>query len=293
MKRRIFLPLLALAMILLFAGCTKATSVVQGSNREETESPRQENAPTIPEGQPSQEAELVRYPIPEDSQFYGRFDESDDAWMDANGNIWLGETQFTFDKDSTGGGEIYVNQPPMPGDPVDPSTARSNLPEFQANQMQVGRYPSDWSDKDYVYFAELDDALIAYNSNLKLQGTREALDEMKFERTGSGSVAWNNGVVSVGLFLILDPTSDEVPGKLSIMAWHTNEYDPATGELSLDWVEVFYSPDYRMIGNNSVAMPLAEQIWDALVLLDRAISLKDIETAQKYAVDNSFGEYPW
>ena len=30
--------------------------------------------------------EQIRYPIPEDNQFYGRFDESDNPWMDADGN---------------------------------------------------------------------------------------------------------------------------------------------------------------------------------------------------------------
>jgi hypothetical protein len=221
-------------------------------------------------------AEQVRYPIPEGNQFYGRFTEADDAWMDAHGNIWLGDTQFTFDKDPADNISGQLD------DPVDPYTRQPSPHNFQANQMRVGVYPANWEENAWIWFSAIDDALMAHGSNQKMQGSRKRL-EGNFFLPGEIHIVWNNGVVSVGLFMVENPTGDPA-WKMSMLAWFTYELDPQTGNPSYEQFEIGNSTmldrPLALHLDAGLHTDFAKQVWDALAMLDTAASMADILAAQ-------------
>ena len=162
MKKALILAVLFTAALTL-ASCAKpedaeaiaATSALTDPTATLTESsttPQSSETMTPPENQPVAETEPVRYPIPEGNQFYGRFSESDDAWMDANGNIWLGDTQFTFDKEggapqsSSGGNDVHV----ILEDSTSESYSQSVL---ELMNLEVGDFKLDgaWSGISFRY----------------------------------------------------------------------------------------------------------------------------------------------
>ena len=298
MKRTIFLMVLICTSFLCLAGCQKSdtnTTLVGAVNNEtqnnssENIAPRASQPPEIVTQPPTansdaNEIEPVRYPIPEDSQFHGRFTETDDAWMDAEGNIWLGNTQFTFNKEPADKGDPNIN----PENPVDPYYRELTPPNFVANQMQVSAYPEGWQgERPHVNFIEFDEALMNINSNYKLQGDKEQLGRPTFYDSGSGSVVWSNGVVSVGMVVepIIDAMSITETTTFTIQAWHTYEIDPTTGEISYEPVQFISTTDINTIytapRSHGMFYQFAQQLWDVMALLDTAVSLEDIYAAQR------------
>jgi len=153
-------------------------------------------------------------------------------------------------------------------------------PTFKTNKIKTGSYPASLSRNDYVTFAAFNDALVKIDSNHKLQNDRSQLANLKFAVKGGDSVVWNNGIVSVGLFMMADTGSDNA-AKLSLRAWHTFEKDLATGNPSYEMTEICYTTELFEINTHSaLSSDFAKELWDAIALLDTAVSISDIQAAK-------------
>ena len=178
-------------------------------------------------------------------------------------------------------GEPTITFTPTLTPTPEPTIIVPQPPEYQENQLQAGVYPEEWADAERVTFIDFNNALKAADSNQKLQGTDEYLENVEFAIIdGDNSVTWNNGAVTIGLLLITRPTP-EILAKYSISAWHTYNADPTTGIASTEKYEFTYSTDSFMIDNElGMSTEFAKQLWDAIVLVDTVVSLEDLVNAQ-------------
>ncbi|GHU52522.1 hypothetical protein FACS1894132_02360 [Clostridia bacterium] len=270
-NRAIILLALAFVVTLCFAGCAKTetmTVTTDNSASPTSEATTPPDPSDVSEESPSTSTPApttqARYEIPEGHQFYGRFDASDDPWMDADGNIWLGDTQFTFNKDTV---------PAEPEEPVDPATLGGNKPNFHDSDMKAGEYP-DMSN-GWIKFGDFYDAVVAKNSNFTFQGTRESAVWTAFDMGGHGSLVWNNGAISVGVFVHVSPA--ELHGNnldaVVIEAWYTYE---ETDERVTCWStdDPFGSVD----NNYGIWHSFAQKLWDTMAMADKATTIEEMRT---------------
>ena len=179
-----------------------------------------------------------------------------------DGTIFIDGQQYSFPKktDATGG---------------------NVLPVFKSNKMLAGVYPTSWGNEEYISFTAFNSSLTKIGSNQKLQNTPEQLASTAFALRGGDCIVWNNGAVSIGLFMLPDSTSPS-KAKLSLMTWFTCEEDLTTNIASHEFIEMVSSTDtYRMNSSTGFDMEFAKQIWDAIASLDKATSMVDIMAAKE------------
>ena len=210
----------------------------------------------------SDSGELARKQVTLLAEYKKKLPEYEVTMRASDGAIFIDGQQFSYPKKITPAG----------------TTA---LPSFKTNKMLDGVYPTSWNKMDYVSFAEFNNALAKIGSNQKLQGSSAELALTEFAVKGGDSIVWNNGAVSVGLFMRADSTSPS-KAKLSLMAWHTLEEDLVTGKATYEMTEILSTTNsFEVVNPTGFSMDFAMQLWDAMVFLDTALSQEDIITAQE------------
>ena len=210
----------------------------------------------------SDAGELARKQVTLLNDYKKKLPEYEVTMRASDGTIFIDGQQFVFPKKTT-------------------PTGTAVLPTFKTNRMLDGVYPSSWNNADYITFAAFNDALVKINANQKLQNSGSTLGSITFTVKGGDSIVWNNGAVSVGLFMRADSSSYN-NAKLSLMAWHTFEEDLATGKATYEMTEVLSTTNsFETVNPTGFSIDFAKQLWDAMVFLDTAVSGEDIVIAQE------------
>jgi hypothetical protein len=227
----------------------------------------------------TQVASNQRTPLPLDSIWWNDFPDSI-LEIDSAGDIWVDGEQFTFSR----GDDVVTPYQPS-GEDVEPTwTAPSG--NFHASSMRVGIYPVEWEDSQHrITPLSFYEAMLAHNSNMRIQGTLEQLATTEFVGQNPRGIAWNNGVVTVLLQRLQNPETG-VWGRMSVEAWFMYERDPETGAISHSVIQIFYSDDTNAVwqlhaGGTEFGVEFAQQLWDALAMLDQAGTYADIEAARQ------------
>ena len=296
MKRTIFLMVLICTSFLCLAGCQKSdtNTMIIGAVNSETQNKSNEDIasitsqpPEIP-AQPSvansseSEVEVVRYPIPEDSQFHGRFTETDDAWMDAEGNIWLGDTQFTFNKDSVpqsdkvteGSGRDTVTDP-LGGWVYAP-------PVLTRSKMQIDNHPEEWLWSDgtdpWVTLEEFNALIEAQDSNFKLW-------DRQYSIIRDTPYVWWNGALAIQAYPLSSDYSD-IYGVILWEAWGLPRERFVTPETHSS-IHGYYKIDSDGRMNTALAVLLwrTMAVCDTFVIMDEVLTEDTRRTLPWFAVE--------
>ena len=207
------------------------------------------------------EGELARKQISTLADYKRRLPDYEVTMRASDGAVFIDGQQYSFPKEES----------PL-GDTI--------LPTFATNKMLDGAYPASWKGREYITFTEFCDSLIKIKSNQKLQNNFADLANTNFAIKGGDCIVWNNGAVSVGLFMSADSASANL-AKLSLRAWHTYEEDLTTGNTSYVLTEIISTTNTYSLDNASFTLEFAQQLWDAMAFLDTATSQTDILSAQE------------
>ena len=256
---------LTLAMTLCFAGCSDTTSATPSpssattapdpSSTTEAATPEPSSEPTeIPPSDASQSS----YTPSDDSLYAIEYEDKAGGWVPSG--PWEGQTS--------------ANE-----EPIDPWSVAPSKPTFRDSQMQTGDYPGPgWG---WMNYGDFYDAMLARNSNYIFQGTREELLWPGFEGSGRGFLAWNNGVISVGVFIHTTPAEIGFRNLEAIVieAWYTYE---ETDER----VVCYTTDDHMALGDrNGFAPFFGEKLWDTLALADKATTIKEMEAIRDWLAE--------
>jgi hypothetical protein len=267
--------------ILCFVGCTRGETVESGGNVQAAmpegnvgdDQPRQQpNDSATPDN--TTDVTLLRYPLPADSIFHSmyRFSEDDDPWLDAEENLWFGNTQITFNGDPT---DMSGGTPPaLPDNGVGDTTGGwvYSPPTLTHSAMQIGNYPQTWVDgtKPWVTLDEFNAAIRAKGSNFSLQDSQYSWGPRATQ------YVWWNGALAIQAYVFRERISND---SYRIMIWDAHEFSKDRAAT----LESFSLADYSWFTvdeDGRMSTGLVITIWNAMAVCDTFVNMDKVLTVE-------------